>query len=185
MTTAVLSEERTAVAKEISQTSTPPRLSYRNVAGEALRAMGALERYLQACSLDKKLLDLVRLRVSQINGCAHCIDMHWKDLRAVGESEQRLSGLDAWRESPYYDERERAALTWAEAVTLIAETHANDAIFEAVRAQFNEQELIDLTWAIAAINTWNRLAISMCAEAGKYRPPPRPPAEGQNARAKP
>ncbi len=170
METTVLNEAPSTVAVEISRTAPAMRIAYTKLASEALRAMGMLERDLQTCSLDPKLLDLVRLRASQINGCAYCIDMHWKDLRAAGESEQRLYGLDAWRESPYYNERERAALAWTEALTLIAETHANDAVYEAVRAHFSEQEMVDLTWAIAAINTWNRLAISMRAEAGKYQP---------------
>ncbi len=184
MSTAILNEERAAneqrnipgpedgpVAAEINRTATPPRIPYMKHAGEALRAMGALERYLAKCSLDPKLLNLVRLRASQINGCAYCIDMHWKDLRAEGESEQRLYGLDAWRESPYYTARERAALAWTEAVTLVSQTHAEDAVYEAVRGQFSEQELVDLTWTVAAINTWNRLAISMRAEPGKYQVP--------------
>jgi AhpD family alkylhydroperoxidase len=112
----------------------------------------------------------VRLRVSQINGCAYCIDMHWKDLRARGENEQRLYGLDAWEESPYYTERERAALAWAEAVTKIREGHVPDAVWEQVRQHFTEKEIADLTLAVGAINVWNRLAISARAEAGTYQP---------------
>src|SRR5262249_47778671 len=111
---------------------------------------------------------LIKLRVSQINGCAYCIDMHWKDLRALGESEQRLYGLDAWEESPYYTDRERAALAWAEAVTNIGEAHAPDAVYEATRKVFNEKEIGDLTIAIAMNNTWNRLAIPARSEPGKY-----------------
>ena len=171
MSTATLNENQTAVAAEITRTATPPRIAYQHLAGEALRAMGAVERYLQTCSLDAKLLHLVRLRASQINGCAYCIDMHWKDLIASGESAQRMYGLDAWRESPYYSARERAALEWTEAVTRVADTHVNDAVFEAVRPHFSDQELVDLTWTLAAINAWNRLAISTRAEPGKYQSP--------------
>jgi AhpD family alkylhydroperoxidase len=112
----------------------------------------------------------VRLRSSQINGCAYCIDMHWKDLRALGEEEQRLYSLDAWRECPYYDARERAALEWTEAITLISEAHASDAIYESVRRQFSERELADLTLAVAQINSWNRLSIAARLVPGGYRP---------------
>ena len=115
-------------------------------------------------------MTLVKLRASQINGCAYCIDMHWKDLRAAGETEQRLYGLDAWRESPYYSERERAALAWTEAVTNIQEGHASDPVFEERRRHFSEKELADLTLAIATINAWNRLVISVRAVPGQYKP---------------
>ena len=113
---------------------------------------------------------MVKLRASQINGCAYCIDMHWKDARAVGESEQRLYGLAAWEESPYYTDRERAALAWTEALTNLADGHVSDAAYDAVRAQFAEKEVADLTWAVAAINAWNRVAIASRAEPGKYTP---------------
>ena len=148
-----------------------PRLAYEKIAPEPLKALLTLERYLSACSLDPRLIDLVKLRASQVNGCAYCIDMHWKDLRARDESEQRLYGLDAWRESPYYTPRERAALEWTEAVTRIGETHADDASYEAARGEFNDQELVELTWAIAAINAWNRIAISFRSVPGQYQPP--------------
>jgi AhpD family alkylhydroperoxidase len=132
--------------------------------------MDHLDQYLQACNLEQKLLHLVRLRASQINHCAYCIDMHWKDLRALGESEQRLYGLDAWAESPYYyTERERAALAWTEAVTMIAQTGAPDDVYDRVRAHFSETELADLTLAIATINAWNRLSIAARLPAGSYR----------------
>ena len=146
------------------------RLNYGKAAPGVYEAMDALDQYLSRCSLDDKLLNLVRLRASQINGCAYCVDMHWKDLRASGEPEQRLYGLDAWRESPYYRERERAALTWTEAVTLVAEDHVPDAVYEEARQHFNERELSDLTLAIAAINAWNRLSIAARLTPGTYQP---------------
>ena len=140
------------------------------VAPEAYRAMSGLEAYLKQSGLDHNLLHMVKLRASQMNGCAYCIDMHWKDARAGGESEQRLYGLDAWRESPYYNDRERAALAWTEAVTNLHDGHVPDAVYDLARSQFNEKELADLTWAVAAINVWNRVLIAGRAEAGKYTP---------------
>ena len=137
-----------------------PRLHYAKHAPGVYEAMDALDQYLAKASVDEKLLHLVRLRASQLNGCAYCIDMHWKDLRALGDTEQRLASLDAWRECPYYSDRERAALKWAEAVTFIADGHAPDAAYEAARAHFGERELCDLTLAIATINAWNRLSIA-------------------------
>jgi AhpD family alkylhydroperoxidase len=147
-----------------------PRIAYSKIAPEGFRAMAGLETYIHHTSLEPNLIHLVKLRASQMNGCAYCIDMHWKDLRAGGETEQRLYGLDAWRESPYYSDRERAALEWTEAVTRIADTHADDASYETARAQFSETELVELTYVITTINAWNRLAISFRAEAGKYQP---------------
>jgi AhpD family alkylhydroperoxidase len=141
-------------------------------APDGRQAMLGLEAYLQRSGLDPALLHLVKLRASQINGCAYCIDMHWKDLRAAGEAEQRLYGLDAWRESPYYTDRERAALEWTESVTLIASGHAPDPVYERVRPHFTGKQLADLTLAIATINAWNRLAIASRAEPGTYQPPP-------------
>ena len=132
--------------------------------------MSGLERYVRGSGLEPSLLELIKLRASQINGCAYCVDMHWKDARARGESEQRLYGLMAWRESPYYSERERAALAWTEAVTLIADNHAPDELYEEVRQYFNETELVNLTLALVAINGWNRLAISFRTEPGTYQP---------------
>ena len=125
---------------------------------------------MDATGLEKPLLELIRLRASQINSCAFCIDMHSKDARAIGETEQRLYELDAWRETPFYTERERAALEWTEALTLVSQTHVPDAVYEEVRKQFNEKELVDLTYAVMAINSWNRLAISMRAVPGRYKP---------------
>jgi AhpD family alkylhydroperoxidase len=132
-------------------------------------AMGGLERYLADCSLDPALVHLVKLRVSQINGCAYCLDMHWKDLRALGESEQRLYWLDAWRESPYYTPRERAALGWAESVTLVATSRVPDAVYLEAREHFDEPTLADLTLAVATINAWNRLSIAARDVPGAYR----------------
>src|SRR5258707_1374584 len=131
--------------------------------------MYGLEKYLAESSVEPPLRELIKLRASQINGCAYCIDMHWKDARAAGESEQRLYGLNAWREAPYYSERERAALAWAEVVTLISQTHVSDEEYEAARAQFSEEELVKLTMAVIAINGWNRLAIAFRPEVGKHQ----------------
>lgn len=146
------------------------RLNYAKAAPGIYEAMDALDRYLQGCGLEESLLQFVRLRASQINGCAYCLDMHWKDLRALGEEEQRLYSLDAWRECPYYTDRERAVLAWTEAVTLIADGHAPDVVYEEVRPHLNERELSDLTLAIAAINAWNRLSIAARIVPGGYRP---------------
>ena len=118
---------------------------------EGARALFAIERYLQASSLGKTLLHLIKMRASQINGCAYCLDMHSKDARAEGETEQRLYGLDAWREAPYYTAKERAALEWTESLTLVAQTHVPDDVYEAVKKEFNEAEIVDLTYAVAAI----------------------------------
>jgi AhpD family alkylhydroperoxidase len=147
-----------------------PRIEYIKSARGVYEAMIGLGKYLEQCGLDEKLQGLVKLRASQINGCAYCIDMHWKDLRALGETEQKLYGLDAWEESPYYSSRERAALAWTEAVTNIAWTHAPDSVYERVRAEFSEKELADLTLAIATINAWNRLATAARTVPGTYQP---------------
>ncbi len=146
------------------------RIEYSKVARGGFRAMLGLEKAVDESGLEPSLLDLIKLRASQINGCAYCLDMHWKDARARGESEQRLYSLDTWRETPYYTARERGALAWAEAVTLIADTHAPDELYEQVRRHFSEEELANLTFALAAINGWNRLAISMRTEPGTYQP---------------
>ena len=147
-----------------------PRIDYAKVAGGVLNAMRELEKYLHGCGIDESLLHLIKLRVSQINGCAYCIDMHWKDLRALGESEQRLYGLDAWEESPYYTDRERAALAWAEAVTNLKDGHVSDAVYEDTIKHFGEKELADLTLAVGAINSWNRLLIAGRTVPGTYQP---------------
>jgi AhpD family alkylhydroperoxidase len=146
------------------------RLNYMEVGQGAVRAMYGLEAYLAKCGLEQPLLHLLKLRVSQINGCAYCIDMHSKDLRAEGETEQRLYLLDAWRESPFYSERERAALAWAEAVTLVTEGHVPDEIYERARAEFSEEELVNLTLAVVAINGWNRVNIAFRVTPGTYQP---------------
>jgi AhpD family alkylhydroperoxidase len=142
----------------------------RKVAPEVFRAMLALESVVKSGGLENNLLDLVKLRASQINGCAYCIDMHSKDLRAAGESEERLYLLDAWREAPFYSDRERAALEWTEAVTLIAEDHVPDAVYEQARKQFSDEELVKLTLAVVAINGWNRFSIAFRAAPGHYQP---------------
>ena len=147
-----------------------PRMEYWKVAPGAFKAMSSLETYLRDSGLDKPLLHMVKLRASQMNGCAYCIDMHWKDARAGGESEQRLYGLDAWREAPYYTARERAVLEWVEAVTRITKGHVPDAVYETVRPHLNDKELTDLTLAVGAINAWNRLSIAARTPAGTYKP---------------
>jgi AhpD family alkylhydroperoxidase len=135
-----------------------------------IHAMLGLERQVQKAGLDRKLLDLVRMRASQINGCAYCLDMHSKDARANGETEQRLYGLEAWRETPYYSTRERAALEWTEALTLVSETHVPDDVYERVRAQFSEDELAHLSLAVVAINGWNRMNVAARTVPGDYVP---------------
>ncbi len=146
------------------------RFNYAKVAPGVYDAMEAVDKYAGACGLEESLLHLARLRASQVNGCAYCLDMHWKDLRAIGETEQRLYSLDAWRECPYFTERERAALAWTEAVTLVATGHVPDAVYEEARRQFNEKELADLTLAVVAINGWNRLSIAARVVPGTYEP---------------
>ena len=132
--------------------------------------MLGFEKYLRKSGLDRNLLNLIYLRASQINGCAYCLDMHWKDLRAADETEQRLYGLDAWKESPYYTDRERAALGWTEAVTNIQEGRVSDSVYEEMRRFFSEKELVDLTLAVTAINSWNRLNIAFRTVPGTYQP---------------
>lgn len=147
-----------------------PRIEYDKVAPDGVKTMWGLESYLRRCGLEPALLDLVKFRVSQINGCAYCIDMHTKDARARGETEQRLYALNAWRETPFFTERERAALTWSEAVTEVAATHVPDEVYELARQHFSDKELVDLTLAVVAINSWNRLAISFRKTPGTYQP---------------
>jgi AhpD family alkylhydroperoxidase len=147
-----------------------PRIELRRVNPKLMQPLLAIESYLHGSSLGSGLLHLVKTRASQINGCAYCLDMHTKDARAEGESEQRLYALDAWRETPFFDERERAALEWTEAVTCVAESHVPDEVYERVRQRFSEQELIDLTLAITNINAWNRLNIAFRTVPGDYRP---------------
>lgn len=146
------------------------RLDYSGTAPAAVEAMLGLERYVASASIERSLLHLVKVRASQMNGCAYCLDMHWKEARADGETEQRLYALDAWRETPFYTPRERAALAWTESLTRVADTRAPDADYEAARAELSERELADLTLAIVAINGWNRIAIGFRSEVGTYRP---------------
>ena len=148
-----------------------PGIDFTKAAPGALRAMYGLEKYLAESAIEPSLRHLIKLRASQINGCAYCIDMHSKDARAAGEKEQRLYGLVAWRETPYYTERERAAFAWTEALTSIADNHVPDELYEQTRREFSEQELVDLTLAVTTINAWNRIAISFRAEPGTYQPP--------------
>ncbi len=148
-----------------------PRLDFQKAAPAAFQAMLALETYVRKSSrLEPSLLALVKMRASQINGCAYCLDMHSKDARAEGESEQRLYALNAWQETPFFTDRERAALAWTEAITLISQGHAPDAIYEEVRERFTADELVNLTLAIVAINGWNRLCIGFRAVPGEYQP---------------
>jgi AhpD family alkylhydroperoxidase len=135
-----------------------------------MRAMFGLGRYMEQSGLERSLLHLMMMRASQINGCANCLDMHTKDARARGESEQRLYLLNAWRESPFYNARERAALAWTEAVTLLAAEHVPDAVYEEVRQSFNDDELVNLTMAVAAINSYNRLNVALRTVPGDYQP---------------
>ena len=145
-----------------------PRINLMNVSPGIVNAMLGLEKQVSKSGLDSKLLDLVRMRASQINGCAYCLDMHSKDARAAGETEQRLYGLNAWRETPYYSARERAALEWTEALTLVTEGHVPDDVYERVRQEFSEDELAHLSLAIVAINGWNRLNIAARTVPGDY-----------------
>lgn len=146
------------------------RLEYGKASPSAVRALGALERYIDNCGLEASLLDLVKLRASQINGCGYCVDMHYLDARARGETEQRLSTLVVWNETPFFSERERAALLWTEKVTLISVDRVPDAVYEQVRPHFTEEELVNLTLAISTINAWNRFAIPFRSEPGHYTP---------------
>jgi AhpD family alkylhydroperoxidase len=146
------------------------RLNYAAVAPNALKAMRELEKYVHGSGLERPLYELVKTRASQINGCAYCLDMHTKDARKAGETEQRLYALSAWRETPFYTERERAALEWTEALTVISESDVPDVLYDSVRKHFNEKEIVALTMAIIAINGWNRLAISFRTIPGSYTP---------------
>ena len=147
------------------------RLNYVNVSPDGFKAMRQLQAHVDDCGLEHPLLELVKMRASQLNGCAYCLDMHSKDARAAGETEQRLYLLNAWRESPFYSERERAALAWTEALTRISKTKdVSDALYDEVRKQFSDKELVDLSLAIIAINGWNRLAIPFRSEPGHYQP---------------
>jgi AhpD family alkylhydroperoxidase len=147
------------------------RIHWVQASPEAMHALLKVQSFVNECGLEHALLELVKMRASQINGCAFCIDMHAKEARAAGETEQRLYLLDAWREAAHlYTERERAALAWTEAVTRLDSGHVADAVYEEVRRQFSEAELVNLTLAIAVINGWNRLNIAFRMPAGEYRP---------------
>jgi AhpD family alkylhydroperoxidase len=147
-----------------------PRIEYWKTAPEGIKEMYALEQYVKQSGLEPSLLDLIKTRASQINGCAYCLDMHTKDARLRGETEQRLYALSAWHETPFFSERERAALAWTDSVTRVADTHIPDEAFETVRKHFTEAELVNLTLAIVAINGWNRLAIAFRKVPGTYQP---------------
>lgn len=148
------------------------RFDYAAVAPAANEAMRGVERYVRASGLERSLIELVKIRASQLNGCAFCLDMHTKDARAAGESEQRIYVLPAWREAPFYSERERAALAWTEALTRLAPDGLPDELYERARKVFNEVELVNLTMAIVAINGWNRLSVAFRSpEPGSYTPP--------------
>jgi AhpD family alkylhydroperoxidase len=146
------------------------RLNPRKAAPEAMEAMSNLHAYIRRCGLDHQLLELVKLRASQINNCAWCMDMHSKELRVGGESEQRLYLLSAWRECPFYSERERAALAWTEALTLLSDSNVPDKVFALARAQFSEEELVNLTLAVVAINGANRINVAFRTVPGSYQP---------------
>jgi AhpD family alkylhydroperoxidase len=146
------------------------RLHYAKLSPLGYHALMGVEKYLHECGLEVGLLHLIKLRASQINSCAFCLDMHWKDARALGETEQRLYSLDAWEDCPYYTERERAAMAWTDSVTRVSETHVPDALYDVVRKQFNEKELSDLTIAVSIINAWNRIAIAGRMTPGLYQP---------------
>src|SRR5262245_9072545 len=147
-----------------------PRIDITRVSPKVLQAMYGLQNTVNSSGLERTLLELVKMRSSQLNGCAYCLDMHSKDARAAGETEQRLYLLDAWRETSLYSERERAALAWTEAVTRVADSHVPDDVYDEVSNHFTEDELVALTLAIVAVNGWNRLNIAFRMEAGNYRP---------------
>ena len=148
------------------------RFDYETVAPAANEAMRGVERYVRASGLERSLIELVKIRASQLNGCAFCLDMHTKDARAAGESEQRIYVLSAWRDAPFYSERERAALAWTEALTRLAPDGVPDELYERARKVFNEVELVNLTMAVVAINGWNRLSVAFRSpEPGSYTPP--------------
>jgi AhpD family alkylhydroperoxidase len=146
-----------------------PRIDFLKTDPNAVKAMMALQNYVNASGLESRLLELVKLRASQINGCGYCIDMHSKDARAHGETEQRLYGLDAWAETPFYSERERAALSWTEALTWVSDGHVPDSAYTQAREYFDEKELVNLTMAVVAINGWNRLCIALRVVPGTYQ----------------
>jgi AhpD family alkylhydroperoxidase len=154
----------------MTHASKEPRVNYQQASPQGVQAMYQLERVVRNSGLDRKMLELIKTRASQMNGCAFCIDMHTKDARQLGETEQRLYGLSAWRETPFYTDKERAALTWTEALTNIQDGHAPDDVFEEVSRHFEQTELMNLTLAIITINAWNRIAIGFRLVPGSYQP---------------
>jgi AhpD family alkylhydroperoxidase len=146
------------------------RLNFYGIAPKAFEPLMAIEAILKGSTLAHALLELVKIRASQINGCAHCLDMHTKDARQAGETEQRIYALSAWRETPFFTDRERAALEWTEAVTNISQTHVPDEAYARLASQFNEDEIVALTFGVVVINSWNRLAVSFRAPVGNYKP---------------
>ena len=158
-----------------SPASTPhgPRIDYKRVSPEAIGAQLDMEAYVRTCGLEMPLIELVKLRASQINGCAYCVDMHTKDARFAGETEQRLYAVSVWRDTPFFTPRERAALAWAEAVTELSRAGVSDELFAATREQFSEAELVALTMVVITINGWNRLAVPFRSPVGDYQPGPR------------
>ena len=156
------------------------RINYGKLAPEGIRALGGLETYLRSSGLEPSVLDLIHTRASRLNGCAYCLDMHTKDARARGETEQRLYALPAWRAAPFYTDQERAALAWTEAVTLISRKPVPDTLYEEARRYFSEKQLVDLTLALVAINGWNRLSIAFRTVPGTYQPKAPAPAAAQS-----
>ena len=146
------------------------RIDYKKAAPEAYQALSGVERYVRSSSLDPRLLELIKLRASMLNGCAFCVDMHTKDARALGETEQRLYAVSVWEEAPFFTPRERAALAWTDAVTRVSQDHVPDEVYIVAREHFDERQLVDLTMGIIAINSWNRMAIACRTVAGTYQP---------------
>jgi AhpD family alkylhydroperoxidase len=167
----MLSEALPQAAAQAAHDEHALRIDYARVAPAALRAQFGLESYVRGSGLEHSLLELVKLRASYMNGCAYCVDMHTKDARAAGETEQRLYGVAVWREAPFYTPRERAALAWTESVTDVGRTGVPDDVYAEARRHFSEEELVNLTMAVVAINGWNRLAVSFRAPVGTYQPP--------------
>lgn len=145
------------------------RLKYMKVDPTAIGGLQEMENYIEQSNLDKSLVHLIKIRASQINGCAYCIDMHTKESRHIGETEERIHGLIAWRETPFYTERERSALAWTETLTLISENSVSDELYDELLEEFGEKELLSLTTLVMAINSWNRLAIAFKVEPGSYK----------------
>lgn len=160
------------------------RISMKKFNPKVYAAVSTMQQYVDQCGLEPLLQELIKLRASQINGCAYCLDMHTKDARALGETEQRLFTLSAWRDTPFFSERERAALAFTEAVTLLSVDHVPDDVYAQAHAQFSDDELVDLAMAIATINVWNRLAITFRAEPGHYQPTDRVKMRGAAATQK-